>query len=142
MSKKDTKKQEITRLVIQTKAMRLTPPEAVEHIKEHGYKIALRTFYKYKKKVVSHTWNRAEEIAKGGLLDQHMQRIDNLETIEAEQWICYNKSSNPSQQSAILERIANLQPYITAMYDSTRVILEKQIQMKKEFVIGEVVLKH
>ncbi len=134
---RERKKQEITRLVIHTKAMRLNTAESLVYIRTRGHEIAERTYYKYKEKVDSSTWDRAEEIVKGGLLEQHMQRIDNLETIEHEQWLSLNMENNPNARSQILERIAVLQPYITAMYDYTRAIMEKQTELKKVYVVGE-----
>ncbi len=134
---RERKKQEVTRLVIHTKAMRLNTAESLVYIRTRGIDIAERTYFKYKEKVDSSTWDRAESIAKGGLLEQHMQRIDNLETIEHEQWLSLNMEKNPNNRSQILERIAVLQPYITAMYDYTRAIMEKQTELRKVYVIGE-----
>ena len=134
---RERRKQEITRLVIHAKAMRLNTAEALVYLRTRGHAIADRTYFKYKEKIDSSTWDRAEEIAKGGLLEQHMRRIDNLETIEHEQWLSLNMSKNPNARSQILERIAVLQPYITAMYDYTRAIMEKQTELKKVYVIGK-----
>ena len=134
---RERRKEELTRLVIHTKAMRLNLIESLVYLRSRGYDIADRTYYKYKEKIESGTWDRAEYIAKGGLLEQHMQRIDNLETIEHEQWLSLNMEHNPNNRSQILERITVLQPYITAMYDYTRAIMEKQTELKKEYVIGE-----
>lgn len=117
--------------------MRLAPAEAIAYIRARNVKISGRTYFKYKKEIEESTWQKAEDIAKGGLLEQHIQRIDNLETIEHEQWVALNLARNPNVRSQILERIAVLQPYITAMYDSTRMIMEKQAELKKVFVIGE-----
>ena len=134
---RERRKEELTRLVIHTKAMRLNLIESLVYLRSRGYDIADRTYYKYKEKIDDSTWDRAEDIAKGGLLEQHMQRIDNLETIEHEQWLSLNIEKNPNNRSQILERITVLQPYITAMYDYTRAIMEKQTELKKEYVIGE-----
>jgi len=60
-----------------------------------------------------------------------MERIDNLITIQQEQWTCYNTEKDNNKRSIILERIANMQPYISAAYDATRKIMEKQAELKK-----------
>jgi hypothetical protein len=116
----------------------MSPAEAIAYIRSRNVTIGERTYFKYKSEIEKQTWDRAKDIAKGGLLEQHIQRIDNLETIEHEQWISLNMERRPSQRSMILERIAVLQPYITAMYDSTRMIMEKQVELTKAFTDGKV----
>lgn len=67
---------------------------------------------------------RLYQIAKIGFEDQHINRLDKLDMIEKEMWLNYEKIENPYQKINALEKIANLQPIISAYYDTTRYVLE------------------
>ncbi|MGI0034127.1 MAG: hypothetical protein ACRD97_12780 [Nitrososphaeraceae archaeon] len=56
-----------------------------------------------------------------------MERIDQLELINSEMWIQYRREKDPFKQVLILEKIAELQTYISPYYDASRYILEKSI---------------
>ena len=56
---RERRKEELTRLVIHTKAMRLNLAESLVYLRSRGYEIADRTYYKYKEKIESGTWHRA-----------------------------------------------------------------------------------
>jgi hypothetical protein len=70
-------------------------------------------------------------IAKSQFVDQHLERIDQLELINSEMWIQYRREKDPFKQVLILEKIAELQTYIRPYYDASRYILEKSITAKE-----------
>lgn len=121
-------------MIMHTIAMRLDLVESLTYLKTRKFEMARRTYYEHKKRLKEEYHKRALDIAKYGLLEQHMARITNLETIEHEQWLALNLTRTPNIRSQILERITSLQPFITAMYDATRKIMEKQVEMKKSIV--------
>lgn len=57
-------------------------------------------------------------------MDQHLDKIDKAEFIENEMWMKYRESKDPYKGVEILTQIPNLQPFISAYYDSTLYVLE------------------
>jgi len=64
------------------------------------------------------------------MFEQHMMRIHTLETIEKEQWINYHTETKPILKSTILERIQNLQVYLSSDYDYIRAIIKNQEELQ------------
>jgi len=125
------------RLILNSIAMRLTEKEALRYFKDHGHDIQKTTYYKIKKQLREDYKKRTHYIASRGLLEKHQETIDKLETIEYEMWYNYRKEPDPSRQVSILEKIVNLQPYITAAYDNTRIVMEKQTELQKTFTTSK-----
>ena len=111
--------------------MKLSEKESLVFLKTRGHEISKIKYYEIKQKLRERRERRARDIASFELLDQHMERIDNLITIEHEQWRCYNTEKDKDKRSIILERIPNMQSDISAAYDATRKIMEKQAELKK-----------
>jgi hypothetical protein len=86
--------------VVQTMVMKLQPTEALNYLHECGVKIGKRTYYYYKKKVESLKWERLIQVA-------------NLFTFK---------------KSCILEKIANVQPFISNYYDAIRFVLKSRLK--------------
>jgi len=120
-------------LVLNTIAMRLTEKESLRYLSNHGHSIQKTTYYRIKKHLREYCKSRTHYIASRGLLEKHQERIDKLETIEFEMWYNYNKEVDPTKRVSVLEKIANIQPYIAAAYDNTRVVMEKQTELQKKF---------
>jgi hypothetical protein len=53
-----------------------------------------------------------------------------LELINKEYWKLYNAEKNNFKKALILEKIAELQTYISPYYDASRYVMEKSITAK------------
>jgi len=56
---------------------------------------------------------------------QHIERIDQLELIQREMWKLYDMEQQPRHKAAILEKIANIQPFLSAYYEATMMVMKK-----------------
>jgi len=108
--------------------MKLSEKESIEYLSSKGYTISHDTYYRYKRKIKQSRFDRLVLIAKGGFVDQHLERIDQLETINQEMWKLYNEERNTFKKVLILEKIAELQTYVSPYYDASRYVMEKSIQ--------------
>ena len=117
-------------LIIHCIAMKLTEAEALAYMRVHGHPIKRTQYYEDKKKIEESTFTKANQIANGGLLEQHMERIRSLETIEHEMWINYHKEKSPLRRVLILDKVKELQPYISAAYDYTKVLIAEQAKLQ------------
>lgn len=118
--------------IIQTMVMRLSEKESLEYLKGKGYTISHDTFYRYKRKIKQSRFDRLSLIAKEGFVDQHLERIDELELINQEYWKLYNAEKGNMNQDLILEKIAELQTYISPYYDASRYVMEQSIKSNNE----------
>lgn len=112
-------------VVIETTAKCLNTSQSLKYLKERGFTISERTLRQDKKTMKEKSLQRLYAIAKTGFVDQHMKRIDKLAMIEKEMWSNYEKIQDPYKKNIVLEKIANLQPILSAYCDSTRYVLEK-----------------
>jgi len=115
---------DIELLIVHTIVMRLNTKESLAYLAGHERKIKPSTFYKYKKKIVGSGERRKIELVRNGLWEQHLQRIDQLETIEKLSWENYHREKDPSKRQKILESIANLQPLLSTYYHASHKVLE------------------
>ena len=69
---------------------------------------------------------RLNLMAKVGFVDQHLDKIDKLEFIEKGMWKKYRECKNPYKGVEILLQIANLQPFLSAYYDSIRYVIKSR----------------
>jgi hypothetical protein len=107
--------------------MRLSEKESLSYLKDNGFEISANHFYRLKRQIQESRFDRLSLIAKQGFVDQHLERIDQLELVNQEMWKLYNKEKNTFKQVLILEKIAELQTYISPYYDASRYILEKSV---------------
>jgi len=112
-------------VVIEATAKHLNTQQSLRYLKERGFTISERTLRHDKKTIKAKSLQRLYAIAKTGFVDQHMTRIDKLVLIEREMWSNYEKIQDPYKKNITLEKIANLQPILSAYCDSTRYVLEK-----------------
>jgi hypothetical protein len=124
-------------IVLSTKIMRLTLSESLEYCKSSGYKINKDYYYEILRNIDQSTDTKALEIAKKDFLAQHMTRISQLETVEREMWINYRNEEQPFRKSMILEKIANIQPFIARAYESTINVMEKQAELKSKILVRD-----
>jgi hypothetical protein len=117
--------------IIQCMAMTLSEKESIKYLQDRGFKISRAYYFKLQKAIKESRFDRLALIAKSQFVDQHLERIAVLETIQSELWSLYRNEPNNFKKSEILEKIANIQSYISSYYDSSSYIMEKQIQKEK-----------
>jgi len=118
--------------VLDTVKMRLIEKESLEYLKDNDFEISDTTLYREKSKLEKMKLKRLYQIAKYGFEEQHLERIDNLELILKKMWENYNASTNPYQKTIILEKIANIQPYLSSYYEATKQVM-KESDKNREF---------
>ena len=124
------RKDELKLHVLFTISMRFTIKESLAYLASRGYELQENRYYVLKREIEKHRDKRAFEIAKYGFLERHIKIIENLETVEHEYWIRYNKEKDHFKASLILSKIVELQPYLSQSHDYTRKIIEKQTELK------------
>jgi len=126
-SKREQNKVELEQLTLRCIVMKLSEKESLVYIKSNYKSVETSRYYEIKKTLNDKMIEEGYKItSKNGLFEQHMMRIKTLETIEAEQWKKYREEPKPFLQSAILERIQNLQVYLSSAYDYIRSIIKNQ----------------
>lgn len=113
--------------IIQCVVMRLSERESIQYLHDKGFKISRDSFYRLKRSIQQSRFDRLNLIAKTQFVDQHLERIDQLELINQEMWTLYRNEKDNFKKVLILEKIAELQTYISPYYDASRYILEKSI---------------
>ena len=102
------------------------------YLKDKGFKVSRQYYTKLKKEIKESRFDRLALIAKSQFVDQHLERIAVLETIQSELWVLYRNEPNNFKKSEILEKIANIQSYISSYYDSSQYIMQKSIQKEEK----------
>jgi hypothetical protein len=62
--------------------------------KDRGFKISTPHFYRLKKAIKESRFDRLTLIAKTQFVNQHLERIDQLELVNQEMWACYRNPLN------------------------------------------------
>jgi hypothetical protein len=114
--------------VIETIRMRLTEQQSLQYLKEVGFPCSTATFYREKKKVEEMKLKRLYHIASIGFQDQHLDRIDNTELCLKLMWQNYNEEQDPYKKFQMLKDIILVQPYLSAYYETTKLVMHKQKQ--------------
>ena len=122
----------VTPFIIECMAMNLHENEALEYLKDKGFKVSHDTYYRYKRKIKNSRFERLSLIAKTQFIDQHLDRISNLELINKEMWSLYRNEKDNFKKAQILEKIAELQTYISPYYDASRYVMEQSIKNEKQ----------
>jgi len=99
--------------------MRLTTKQSMGYLKEHGHEMSESTYFRQKRKIEKLKLKRLYHIAKIGYEEQHLERIHQLELIQRLMWEAHDKEQSPFRKCGILEKIASVQPYLSAYYDAT-----------------------
>jgi hypothetical protein len=117
-------------LVLQTVRMRLKGHEAIAYMKANGKDIGRDHYYKVKGKLDATKLKRLHEIGQYGFEDQHLERIDTLELVQELLWKNYWKVhlNKPDTALRILREIREIQPYLSAYYEATKHIIEKEYE--------------
>ena len=110
--------------MVHTMVMRLSEKESLAYLKANGFEIASPTYYKYKAKIKGSANNRKFELMREGLWEQHLERIDQLETILKLSWENFHREKDAYKKQRILDSIAAIQPMLSAYYQATQTVLE------------------
>jgi hypothetical protein len=111
--------------IVETMTMRLNTKQSLEYLKEHGYEMSERTFFRQKKKIEDLKLKRLFHIAKIGFEDQHMERIDNCEIVLKKLWEHHEACEDVYKKAKILEIIINMQPYLSTYYEATHFVVKE-----------------
>jgi hypothetical protein len=130
MSTKKTKTTGIEPFIIECICLRLHEQEALSYLEDRGYTISRAEYYSLKEEVKNST-NRRLNLASEEFLSQHLERLDNLKTIESELWNQYHIEKNPTNKSKILMNIADLQTYLSSYYDQTQYVMQRAANHKQ-----------
>ncbi len=112
------------RLVVNCQIMRLREEEALAYLRAHGFEIRKSTYYCIKSRLAATKLNRLYGIARKGFVDQHLERLDQLELVQQEMWKNYHLERDLYKKVRILKMIADVQPYISAYVESTKEVME------------------
>ena len=132
MTIKSTVLSDRQKAVIETIRMRLNEKQSLEYLKEIGFDIGPATFYREKRKVESMKLKRLFHIAQIGFQDQHIDRIDHTELCLKLMWENYNEEKEPFKRFQMLKDIIIVQPYLSAYYETTKLIVEKQQSQQEQ----------
>jgi len=107
--------------------MRMHTDEALAYLKDCGFHMVKRSYYRHKKKVESLKWKR---LLHGANLFtyQHLQRMDRLELVEQLMWKHYQEDPSASRKVGILQAIVAMQPYLSGYYDATRYVIARRLR--------------
>ena len=114
--------------VIETIRMRLNEKQSLEYLKEVGFDIGPATYYREKRKIEELKLKRLYHIAKIGFEDQHLDRIDIYEMGFKMMWQNVLLEKDPYKRNSMIKDILLLQPYLSAYYEATKLIIDKQQQ--------------
>jgi hypothetical protein len=112
------------RAVIEVMTMRLHVPRALEYLDDAGHKMSRRKYFRQKKKIEEMKLERLQHIALH-FTERHLEGIDKSELIEKLMWDNYYAEKDPTKKVGILNNIAAMQLTLSAYYDTTRYVLEK-----------------
>lgn len=115
-------------LVVQTMCMRLSEKDSLAWLKSHGHEMERSKFYKIKAQVKGSVEKRKYELAREGLWEQHLERIDQLETALKLAWENYHRENRPSAKVRILETIVSIQPLLSTYYQASQKVTENEIK--------------
>ena len=117
--------------VIETIRMRLNEKQSLEYLKEVGFDIGPATYYREKRKIEELKLKRLYHIAKIGFQDQHLERIDIYEMGFKMMWQNVLLEKDPYKRNSMIKDILLLQPYLSAYYEATKLVIDKQQQQSE-----------
>lgn len=118
---------EVEVLVIETMVMRLGITASLAWLKSHGHEMKHANYYKIRARIQATSDKRKFDfIRQGGLYNQHMERIDQLETILRLSWENFHREGDNFKRQKILESITMLQPLLSKYYEATQYIIEHE----------------
>src|SRR5215203_7324657 len=117
--------------VVETIRMRLSTEQALQSMKDNGFAISRATYFRHKKRLEEKKLERLYHMTNIGFEYQHLDRIDGLELIEKKMWEEYNKEKDHWKRVQILKYIVEIQPYLSSIYEATKLVIDdKKIKTK------------
>lgn len=118
-------------LVIQTMAMRLNEENSLKWVNTHlrkGDHMGRSVYWKLRGRIKASSEKRKFRAINEGLLTQHFERIDQLETILSLSWENFHRinAKNPLGAQRILDSIVNIQPLLSQYYEDTQYVIESE----------------
>jgi hypothetical protein len=114
--------------VVETMRMRLTTDQALQYLKDNEFPMSRASYFRHKKKLEQMKLKRLYHIAQIGFQDQHLERIDVYELGFKIMWKNVLLEKDPYKQNSMIKDILLLQPYLSAYYEATKLIINKQQQ--------------
>ena len=119
-------------LIIECVCLRLKEKESLSYLEDRGYSISAAEYYRLKNEVKQGAHTRLNHIASEEFLLQHLDRIENLKTIEGELWNQFHIEKSPINKFKILMNIADIQTYLSSYYDSTQFVMQSAARLRKQ----------
>jgi hypothetical protein len=113
--------------------MRLTTDQALQYLKDNEFPMSRASYFRHKKKVEERKLKRLYEIAKVGFQDQHLETIDQYEMGFKMMWQNVLRERDPYKQNSMIKDILLLQPYLSAYYESTKLVIGGDKQQQSEY---------
>jgi len=111
-------------LVVATKTMRLSEKEALDYLKEKGYEISKKTYYRILGRISSETRKRLFEICKN-MMERHMDRIDDVELLRRLLLeILRDEKTKTADRIRAIHELRELEPWISAFDEAAQGVLE------------------
>jgi hypothetical protein len=118
--------------------MRLTEKEALRYLEVNlGRPVPPRTYGRWKRHMEQNKLEQLYEIGQYGFVEQHVDRIQQLELIDRLMWECQNACPDPFKKAIILERIAKIQPYLSAYYEATKDVVKENVIRPKALSVSK-----
>jgi hypothetical protein len=103
--------------------MRFSIQQSLEYCKDNGYPISRATYCRQKRKLESEKLSRLYDYAKN-FESWHLERMEELERVRQLMWQQFEACKDPLKKAIILEKIKEIQPYLTAFMDATKGLIE------------------
>lgn len=110
-------------LVLTTILMRFSINQSLDYCKDNGYPISRATYCRIKRKLEDEKLSRLYNYAKN-FESWHLERMEELERIRQLMWAQFEACKDPLKKCIILEKIKELEPYLTAFMDATKGLIE------------------
>lgn len=117
--------------VVETITMKMHIGPSLQYLKDAGFEMSRRTYYRHKKSLEDMKLKRLDFIAKH-FKDQHLEKLDRLELIENLMWQNYHKEKDPTKKVKILSTIVQMQPYLTSFYEAATYVVTASLPAWKD----------
>ncbi len=117
---------ETEKAVIETMRLKLSTNHSLQYLKDNELPLSRASYFRHKKKLEEKKLQRLYEIVRIGFEDQHLETIDELEMSFKILWANVLRERDPYKQNQMIKDIIMLKPYLSAYYEATKYIVEKQ----------------
>ena len=110
--------------------------KALKWLNVQGYKMSQSSYFKKLRHIDNNAKSRLYEIAKN-FETIAADEIIKFHNLEKQMYDEYYREESALNRARILQMIANLQPYITGLYDQTRQILEGTFEQERDNILSK-----